>query len=128
MQQKSILSNVLQLILMIGAIYLFSKFACSKEETTSVKEEKVQSTNDAYDYDYSVHKAERIWISEQICRNHSKTPEEHFMCVPMVQSTVSFKLDSLYTVLKTRVGNKEITPRQAGSITNDYVKSLLYKN
>jgi len=49
---------------MIGAIYLFSKFAGSKKETTSVKEEKVQSTDDVYDYDYAEHKTERIWNSE----------------------------------------------------------------
>lgn len=118
MQQSSIFSNVLQLIVMIGVIWLFSKFACSKEETTT-------TGTDIPAYDFSVHKTDRIFISERICRTECTTEVDHTVCLSMVQRVVDTKLDSLHSALQKQVTDKKITPREAGTITNNYIKQLL---
>lgn len=118
MQQGSIFSNLVQLVLMIGAIWLFSKFACSKEETTT-------TSTDIPAYDFSVHKTDRIFISKLICRVECTTEVDYTVCLSMVQHVVNTKLDSLHSALQKQVTDKEITPREAGMITNDYIKNLL---
>lgn len=117
MQQGSIFSNLVQLVLMIGAIWLFSKFACSKEEQTTV--------TDIPAYDFSVHKTDRIFISKLICRVECTTEVDYTVCLSMVQRVVDTKLDSLHNTLQKQVTDKKITPREAGMITNDYIKNLL---
>lgn len=123
MQQGSILSNLLQLILMIGAIWLFSKFACSNEEHTTITEEEVE-VRDTTPYDFTVHKADRIMISEQLAEQDCETTLDYEIRLSLIYRGLGYKLDSLEYVLKKDVKENKITPREAGMITNNYIKNL----
>ena len=120
MQQGSIFSNLLQLILMIGLIWAFSKFACSSEEKTVVTEDKVELTA----YDFSVHKQDRILICEQLAKVDSENPVDPAVYLSLIQHGLDYKLDSLESALKKDVEAKKVTPREAGMITNNYIKQL----
>ena len=124
MQQGSIFSNLIQLVLMIGAIWLFSKFACSNEEQTTLTEETVEITRDTTPYDFTVHEADRVMISEQLAKQDCETALAYEVRLSLIQRGLNYKLDSLEYVLKKDVEEDKVTPREAGMITNNYIKNL----
>lgn len=117
MQQKSIFSSILQLLLILGTIYMFSRFACARKDIP-------QASQKGSAFDYSVHREERLLIAKLLCGNINEVVD-NTTCLSIVEKKVNYKLDSLQTILDRKVASGEIDSLRAKRITEVYVKTLL---
>jgi hypothetical protein len=118
-QKSSWISNIVQGIVMIAVIVMFNKYACSREETTTVDSISTVDTTEVYAGTFKVLKNERMHIVDTLCTREDFVRKAVEKEVNMIMDRKEQELDSL-------VQNKILDLRSASSNMNLFIRKLMY--